>query len=267
MWHKAKMQDQEKIMKYLLLEPIANLFMISDIERFGFESRVQDVWFEEIIEELTAVLLRYHDNLICYSRKMETDYAYVKDIILNYKISVISGKASVVEQIKFLYHMPECVFKMPFLKRRNAHEIIELDKRITKATEEDTLAIAKRYADFPEFEHLYSKDVYERQKQISTRIESGEGIHVFIKEKGEIIAHGNTTAENTVAGMIGGIFVDPAYRNKGLGTQILRYLSEYLESTNRQPCLFYGNPELKHFFIDQGYEPIEEWGVLRRTHE
>lgn len=267
MWHKARKQDQEKIMSYLLTEPIANLFMISDIERFGFESRIQDVWFEEISNELNAVLLRYHDNLICYSKTMATDFSYIKDIVSDYEIAVISGKASVVEHIKSKYEMSENVFKLPFLRRTQTQKTTQVDERITRATLEDTLDIAKRYADFPEFDHLYASDVYERQKQIATRIESGEGIHVYIKENGKIIAHGNTTAENTVAGMIGGIFVDPAYRRKGLGTQVLKYLSDYLESSDRQPCLFYGNPELKDFFINQGYEPIEEWGVLRRTHE
>ena len=37
-------KDRRIVQEYLLLEPSYNVFMIGDIENFGFECEFQDVW-------------------------------------------------------------------------------------------------------------------------------------------------------------------------------------------------------------------------------
>lgn len=69
MIRKLGAQDHDRLMDYLADEAAVNLFIIGDIENFGYESDFQDVWadFDEN-DGYRAVLLRYYDSFILYSK-------------------------------------------------------------------------------------------------------------------------------------------------------------------------------------------------------
>lgn len=88
---KAAEQDRLALMEYCLVEPNINLFILGDIEHFGFDSSFQEVWFQTQAGQICAVALRYHDSLIIYSRDGNVDHKELRAILDTRQIRVISG--------------------------------------------------------------------------------------------------------------------------------------------------------------------------------
>lgn len=258
MLRKANESHRQMILDYCKDEPSINLFIIGDIERYGFDSDIQDVWFQGN-HEPTGIVLRYYDNLILYSKE-KLDYDEILKIISTYPIRVISGKQSLIEPF---YPYVEDQFNkrlMNFCELRSKDLLVPYN--VETAKEADALDIAIKYGEFEAFKHLYSDDVNDRAKQIANRISSKEGQHMFIKREKDIIAHGNTAAENQFAGMIGGVFTDKKYRKQGYAKQIVSALSAHLINQNKYACLFYSSEASEKLFKSLGFKDIDKWMIL-----
>lgn len=261
---KGRENNRKEILDYCLEEPVVNTFIIGDIENFGFSSELQDVWFEKKESNIVGVALRYHTMLIVYSKYLDMDFTQIERILDSYNIEVISGKNTVMDKLSH-YLNGEYTRKDSQLCQYIRNQPFQGAKEdITIARGEDAMEIAISYGDIPEFEHLYSSDVNIRYDQILSRIVSGEGIHVFIKDEKGIIAHGNTTAENSYSGMIGGLFTREDKRNYGYCSQILSYLTTYLIGKNKEVALFHENSIEDVFFKKNGFENIGIWTMFRR---
>lgn len=258
MWHKAKKDDQNLILEYLKAEPALNTFLIADIENFGVDSQFQDIWYEMTEGKPIGVVLRYHQTLICYDKYNSSNFEILDEVLNCFTIDLIQGKASVIKAISHLGK----VIHLPFMSLNQTPTFI-LNKDIKVANQMDAFEIAKSYENYPKVKALYSSDLSKRAEQIQHRISTGEGCHVFVKSKGEILAHGNTTAENSVSAMIGGLFADEEHLK--LKKDILSFLSNYLLNKGLKPCLFASDETMLPILYELGYETMEDWGIIRRT--
>lgn len=261
---KAREINRNDILNYCLDERIINTFIIGDIENFGFSKDFQDVWVDIKDNEIQGVLLRYHTMLIIYSKMLNMDFSVVQPIIENYSIEIISGKSSVIDKVypnlKGKYNRKNNNLS----QIKNIDGLKDLTEKIQVATEDDAMEIAQTYGEIQEFKDLYSRDLNNRYNQIYNRISSGEGKHIFIKDEEGIVAHGNTTAENSFSGMIGGVFTRKNMRYRGYGSQIVSYLVRDLMVRNKEVALFYSDEKEGAFFRKLGFEDMESWTVLGR---
>lgn len=262
---KASERDRQPILDYCKKDIIFNIFIIGDIENFGFSSPYQDVWYEKEDGKIRGIALRYHNNLIVYSYSLDMDFSLINNILDEYNIDLISGKRQVIDKIEPHLKGNNTRNDLNFCQHIDITCLPEIDERIVLAEEKDAMDIAISYGDIKEFKSLYSSNVNERYSQISTRISSREGKHLMILDNGVIISHGNTTAENSFSGMIGGIFTRNEMRNKGYGTQIISALVKDLKSRNKEVTLFYKNELEGKLFKRLGFEVIGIWSTIGRT--
>lgn len=261
---KATETDRAGILEYCMAEPNLNLFIIGDIENFGFESEFQDVWVQTREEKTTGILLRYHDNFILYSKDLDMDVIEVAGMLETQSVKIISGKSDVIDRVfpylKGAFEKRE----MYFCELRNPDRLQGVNAEIKIAKAEDAGKIAAVYGRIAEFAGLYSADKENLKRQIENRIQSKEGVHLFMEQEGAIICHGNTTAETSVSGMIGGILTVPEARNKGLASQMVSALCRSLFERGKSACLFYDNPEAGNIYHRLGFEIIGKWAIAGR---
>ena len=261
----ASEKDRKEILGYCIEEKNINLFIIGDIENFGFDKEFQDVWIQYNEEKIIGIILRYHTNFIVYSKNLDMDFKEVVELLMKSDAKIVSGKLSVVNKIYELINTDYNKKEMFFCELRDEDK---LDKNIKDnikiATCDDAMDIAKAYGNIEEFEGMYSNDVDERFNQINNRIISKEGIHVFIKEGNDIIAHGNTTATTSINAMIGGIFTVSEHRNKGFASNIVSKLVKVLIEQGKSACLFFDNEEAGKIYYKLGFEDIDKWCMLIR---
>ncbi|MDU2672356.1 MAG: GNAT family N-acetyltransferase [Clostridium sp.] len=259
----ANEKNRREVLDYCLEEPNINLFIIGDIENFGFDKDFQDVWIQYKEEIITGIVLRYHTNFIVYSRNLDMNFNEVVELLIEKEAKVISGKLSVVNKIYESIDKSYNKREMFFCELRDESKLEKVsEENIEIATSYDSMDIAKAYGNIKEFEGMYSNDINERYNQINNRIVSKEGIHIFIKENNEIIAHGNTTATTSVNAMIGGVFTIPEHRNKGLASKIVSALTKRLIDEGKSACLFFDNEEAGKIYYILGFEDIDKWCML-----
>ena len=70
MMRKLTKKDHEQVFAYLKEEAALNLFIIGDIEAFGYDTDFQELWgvFKEN-GTLKSILLRFHDSFIPIVKK------------------------------------------------------------------------------------------------------------------------------------------------------------------------------------------------------
>lgn len=264
MLKKAIEKDRSLIMSYCLAEPNINLFIIGDIENFGFDTDFQKVWIQTHDEQITCVVLCYYDNFIIYSKELNGDFDEIQNLISTQNVKILSGQQKV---INLFYPLVKDEFSrrdMFFCELADKSKLMTDNAEVIIAKVTDAAEIAMSYEHIDEFKGVYSQSFETLYKQIASQIETGEGIHMFIRQDNKIVSHGNTTAETSASGMIGGVFTLPEYRNKGHASKIVSALCQSLSSRGKSACLFFENSEAGRIFYRLGFRDIDKWSILGR---
>ena len=251
-------------MEYCLSEPNLNLFILGDIENFGFENDFQEVWFQTIEARLTGIVLRYHDNLIVYSRDLDMDFHEVLALLETRKVRILSGKQTVMDGLYPFLANQFSKREMNFCELQDSSKLVNVTAAVQVAGPADALEIAEVYGKINEFAGLYASEQDTRQRQIANRISSREGVHLFIRRDGNIVSHANSAAETSVSGMIGGILTLPEYRHQGLASQVISAVCQDLAQRGKSACLFYDNNGAHDLFQGLGFQVSNKWTILEK---
>jgi predicted GNAT family acetyltransferase len=254
-------------MEYCLAEPNMNLFILGDVEIFGFNSSFQDVWCQILQDKLTGIVLRHQDNMIIYSRNLDMDFGEVKPLLETHKVRIVSGKNSVVDVFYPLIESRYSRREMAFCEQVDMSTLVDNTSQVIEASEADAMEIAEAYGQIHEFAGLYASDLNQRYEMIVNRINSKEGKHLFIRVDGKIVSHANSAAETSVNGMLGGIMTLPEFRNRGLASKIISALCKDLAHRGKSACLFHDNPEAASVFRRLGFQETGKWVILEDRHE
>ena len=105
MIRKLSENDRAACMELVCNKPDENLFIIGDIEAYGFDKDFQEVWgdFSED-NELRAVLLRYNINFIPYAEGDFDAKGFADIVNQNNGITQLSGLETITKtMIPYLY--------------------------------------------------------------------------------------------------------------------------------------------------------------------
>jgi predicted GNAT family acetyltransferase len=153
---------------------------------------------------------------------------------------------------------------MSFCELTETNRLLKETPEVERAEVADALEIAEVYSQISEFTGLYAADVNLRLKEISNRIKTKEGVHMFIKHDGKIISHANSAGETSVSGMIGGLLTLPAYRQQGLARKVISAVCRDLANRGKTACLFYDNPKADNLYQSLGFKATNKWTILEK---
>ncbi len=266
MIRKLTEQDHQQIFPFLQKEASKNLFIIGDIEAFGYERDFQEVWGEFNTEgKIKAVLLRYYRNFIVYAPS-EYDAEEFAKIIMSYQDSEISGDGSILQQLEPYISMD--IYEktdMYFAECTRASVNIKNDELLVKGVKRATIDDAKRIVELEskieEFGNTSSKE--DRENSFRRGMETKTARTYYIEENSEMVSAVSATAENSVSAMIVGVCTLPDYRKKGYVSAILSIMMEDLLQEKETLCLFYHNPEAGSIYKRIGFYDIGTWSVIR----
>lgn len=261
MIRKLTKDDHEQVLTFLSEEAAINLFIIGDIEAFGYDVDFQELWgqFEEN-EALQSVLLRFHDSFIPYGKDKFSAADY-EAILSPNKPLKISGKSDIVEKLEDVHgiHLGT-KNKMYFCECKDdtALPTTKLHTTIQLATIDDVKRIMKLRSNIEEFPHTEQSEKILRQS-----LETNTGRTYYIEKKGEIIASASTSAENSLSAMVVGVCTHPDYRGKGYASLILQKMIQDFTQEERTLCLFYNNPAAGRIYKRLGFKDIGTWTMYR----
>lgn len=255
--------DRKKTMEYLGEEPAINLFIIGDIEGFGFDEDFQELWAEFTESgDIDAVLLRYHESYIPYSKNEDYDWSEFKNIITRAEVDIdghvmMSGKESIITQFADI---------LPNHKRRSTYfcEVRLKDKLIKDGLDDIKIAVIKDSSrvydligDITEFNGSLN-DV----DRIKHKLETNTGRIYYYEDNGLMTSVAQTTAENSMSAMVVGVATLDAYRKKGLMSRCLSKLCLDVLNEGKTLCLFYDNPAAGKIYHKLGFETLDKWTMV-----
>jgi len=251
-------KDRALTMDFVSEKPAENLFIIGDIEGYGFHSNIQTLWGD--INEagnLRGVLLKYDKNFILYAPgdfdakglaniiNKDTSYTYISGI--EEMVSKLSPHLKLKSKDPRVLYYAKC-------ETSESLNVIPSNIVLEKAQPNDAKAIIAQMKAIPEFaEGNYSVE----HKRNS--LEKGVARAYYIKEDGVIISSASSTAENSQSAMIVGVGTLPEHQKKGLASYCMSKLCGELLAEGKMLCLFYDNPAAGSIYKRIGFVDIGKW--------
>lgn len=253
---------KEEILDYLKKDAVYNTFLIADIEVHGFDKPYQSVYLQkDQFNKICGVALSFYNNLIVAGDSKYLDYGYILGLI-DENIDTVMGKYEILKNLTDLEafsknHSQYRITNKNLLALYTSEKLLDKSDRVILANDENVEKIYDFLMDIPSFKYIYSA-----KEMIYGRIKSGEGVHMFIEEDGNIIAHVNSAAKTEVTNMVGGLGVKKELRGNRFAKQVLSNLCHYILEQNRTPCLFSDYNFEESLYKELGFEDIGKWGVI-----
>jgi len=259
--------DNEKVMALVLPQASINLFIIGDIEMYGYEADFQELWGDfDVHDNLRGVLLRYYDDFIVYGLNEYDAQGFVDIIESHEKHGVISGEQNVLKAVQPLlkddYDQKELYFAECRAETLHLAGGEALRAKVKCAGPEDARRLADLICSMEEFGTM--KNIEEQIERIARKIKDKAGRDYFIEEDGKIVSMVETAAENSKSAMLVGVCTAPDYRMKGYTTAIMSEILQDLFNEKESVCLFYDNPKAGSIYKRSGFVDIGMWTMLIR---
>ena len=255
-------RDRQQLLEFVCKKPAENLFIIGDVEAFGFDNEFQTLWgqFGEA-GQLVAVLLKYESNYIPYAEGDHDLDGFAEIINSDPYMRELSGLKEVVEKLEPLipkkkrseksFYYAKC---QDLLEVRNAEAL----KRVEKLTLDEIEENVELLKGVPEFKA--SVITVESKKRM---FEKDTGRTYFIRVNGEMATTASSTAENSSSAMIVAVATKEKFKRQGLATDCMVKLCQDLLSEGKELCLFYDNPAAGKIYKRLGFEDIGFWNMYR----
>ena len=253
-------QDHHQVLAFLSEEPSINLFIIGDLDAFGYSSQFQEIWGEfDEQDSIKAVLLRFHQSFIPYA-KGEFDTEGFVSIMKRYTQPIsLSGKSDIVEKFEAFVDLLLGKKQVTFFAECLSDEFLSAgDVEFKKASIEDVDQIIELRNSIEEF-HIRS----DAREILVQGMESNTARTYYTVDHGIITSCVSTTAENSLSAMIVGVCTRKEYRRQGLATAIMQKLFQDVLNEGKTLCLFYDNPAAGRIYKRLGFKDIGMWTMHR----
>ena len=258
MFRKLDTSDKDKLFKFLEKEKAYNLFILGDVENFGFETEMQELWAEFDGDEYIAVLLRYKNFTIVSSYGEFSVNIFIDKIKSFDGVQGISGKEWIVDLL--VPHFKHKKIRKQYLAQLSDINDIPkelLDDKVTLAVAEDAKEIFELGESIVEFSDFKSSVENTRDRIIDKTSRT-----YYIRDNGKIVSSASSTAEIATAAMVVGVATNLDHRGKGYASKCTAVLSSVLLNKGKSPCLFYDNPTAGKIYRKMGYKEIGKWDLM-----
>ncbi|MBW4080384.1 GNAT family N-acetyltransferase [Paenibacillus sp. S150] len=255
--------DREPLMALLRKDPALNLYIIGDVENFGFEQDFMELWGEICGRDgrLKAVLLRFYGSFLPYADGPFDAAGFAGLMKASRGFETVSGSAEAVKavarhlNVRTEKHMHFAELREPNDTLLSAAASAQAIKKATPADVDDICSLTDQIAEF-------SSSADASRKSLRKTLETGTGRTYYMEHNGQVISTASTAAENSMSAMIIAVATHPAYRGQGLAGRVAARLSADMLAEGKSLCLFYDNPQAGLIYRKLGYQDIGCWSML-----
>ncbi len=264
MIRKLTEQDRAELLEYLYVEGSLNIFIIGDVEAFGFDKKFQTIYgeFDKDLNYI-SVLLFYNEHSVFYSHKRIFNEDWLKIYKKHTENLYMSGAGETIE--KLIPHFPN--YKVNPMYFSEAYKLTEKIKK----TEYNIVKVSTKEHCDKLFDILFlisefgynntEKDKFIEDKMNSLKMSST----YFIEEDGVVISTVSATAETTVSAMVIAVATLETARKRGLASILMKHLmNEYFEEKKKYLCIFYDNPKAGNIYKRLGFKDVDKWIMLKK---
>ncbi|SDE92148.1 hypothetical protein SAMN04488126_1305 [Bhargavaea beijingensis] len=250
--------DRQETMAFVGVQPAENLFIIGDIEAYGFDDPIQALWGDFGKDGvMRGVLLKFTDNYIVWAPGDFDAAGFAGIINADPSFRFLSGIEPIVREVEpYLDRKPDNPRVLHYAKCDTAAGLPAIPQEIMvrKAVPDDASALIDQMYAIPEFADGEYSVCHKRRT-----LKEGTARAWLIEEKERIISSASSTAENTMSAMIVGVGTIPGYQQQGLASYCMSALCRELLEEGKMLCLFYDNPAAGRIYKRIGFRDIGKW--------
>ncbi|GAF12574.1 acetyltransferase, GNAT family [Bacillus sp. JCM 19045] len=249
--------DKEHCLQFLKQKAAENLFIIGDIEAFGFDQDFQKIWGEfNQDNQLIAILLKYYSSYIPFAKGPFDAKGFASIMGKDDHFEAMSGLKEVTEAIEPHLKIAKSKRQLYYAKCSQLENNQPVDTSLIElASVADAEGLLRFLKEIPEFANSIQTTIKKKQEDLA----NGFSRATVIKQDGRIVASASTTAENSASAMIVGVATLQTHKRKGYATACVYQLCSKLFSEGKEACLFYDNPEAGVIYKRIGFEDIDRW--------
>ncbi len=255
-------QDKDTILDFLYEEPEINLYIIGDIENYGFNTKNLTFYGEFKDGKPVAVMSKNMSNITFYTSEKTFNEAWI-DVFNDVGFLFISCKTSFMPAIKKHYpEMREDV--MDFMKSTTFKRDESIDYSGLKILkdEQDAKNVLDLIKTIPELYTVHAKGDDEAIKYF-LRNSNENGTTVFYEIDGIVAATASAVYETKKSAMIVAVATHDDHRQKGLGKKVMHYLMDlYVNQKHKTLCLYYDDPRAEKLYKKLNFVDIDRWSML-----
>lgn len=255
-------EDRIPVLHFLYQESTYNIFIIGDIETYGFNESFQRIYAEyDEAGNLLSVFLRYREHAVYYAPTARFNHEYLS-IFDHDPFNFISGKSELMTLIephligfkkKHMYFCEAKKLTFPLFHDPSIHML---------QSEDQAYSLFKLLSMIEEFNyHDKEADTFVKEKMQSLSM----GMTLFIEENNTMVSTVATAAETTKNAMVVAVATHPDHRHHGYASRLMkRLMTVYLHDKGKSLCLFYNNPDAGKIYHQLGFNTIGTWDMFNR---
>ncbi|CAM3429192.1 GNAT family N-acetyltransferase [Erysipelothrix anatis] len=252
---KLNQDNEAELRAFLAVEPHYNLFLIGDLDAFGFDDAIQTYYGDYKDGELVGVIFRFRDDSIhIYATEVQDSLIAKIDTLykgLPFKRIMVTQPTMDLLGNHILPYIQE---PRPTTMSVYTPNDLDVDTHLVQKLD-STYAAQIAHIETLAFASEESRDV----DRIRTGIESGERVVYGFIEDGNVVTVASYVAQTEFSAMIVGVATLDSARNKGYATQVVKKLSDDLYAKGKQGVLFYDNPNAARIYEKMGYAPLTRY--------
>lgn len=260
--------DRSRLLEYLCAEPECNIFIIGDVENFGFDDENVEVFAHEREGgEFDSIALRFFANYVIYAAAPDFNAKALADFLQSRKLDMISGKGDV------------CRALMPYFEGRALRETRlagcreprefpfdsdELVMRRMRADEAE--GIVELFGEIDEFKDNYIEGEMRarRVEEKRAEIERGSEVCFGVFSGAQLVSTAAVAACCSAGGMVVGVATRKGWRGRGLASAVVSAVCrERISSGCRTLAIFYDNPEAAKIYEKIGFVEVGDYGMIK----
>lgn len=252
-------EDNKKLMELVLREPEFNLYIIGDVENYGYTQEFQEIFGEfNKDSSLIAVMVRYFNIFTLYATD-KFDVEGFASIIKNHDLGMLIGKTEIISKFQNMHLKLNRSEHHHFAVLRSINPDFKVDKNIIvkRAGIHDIDRIINLKNGIDEF----ISGSRNAKELLLNEFKSGASHGYYVEMDGKMVSYAQTSAENSMSAMIVSVMTDKKYRKKGLASSCIKALCNDLTKQQKTLCLFYKNPEAAAIYKKIGFTDIGLWSM------
>lgn len=262
MIRKLTIDDKAMLMAFLNKEPEYNLYIIGDVNNFGFDGAYTSVYGEFRDGELFSVLSQNYLHLVYYAKSKGFNKEWL-DVMEKFEFYFLSGKAELIKEIH-PYFPDMWDDKLDFAKSTTftEEEGLTYDYVRILTSREEALKVYDMLSKIEELDTVGMKTREEFADYLLRH--SGEnGTTAYIMEDDKVVASASAVFESDYSAMIVSVGTDKQYRGKGYGKKVMHYLMNlYVNEKKKTLCLYYDDPRAEALYQKLGFIDVGDWIML-----
>ena len=265
---KATINDISLIKKYIKNDPISNIYIEADIDKYGLHTDFLDVWIQTINGDITAIIMRYYNGMQFYSKTAQFDVDEIGKLLKKISPQIISGQyrslSKLITEMNAIYKIEIgslATYKGKKLCGGKIYDNYIVEKAILRDVDE----ISELIRSDSQLGQIYTQS--EIAHQLRERIKDKFGRSYVIRVGGKIVSHAATYCETNSSAVIGGVITAPTFRRKGYSATVVRKLCEDLINEGKTPCLFYYSHNAGEMYHKLGFFDYTRWAKLTKVNK